>query len=70
MIILLFIQISPFKRFLEDIEDNVPIGFPDIIEKERTKGKKVAIYPVGENNWLDMGQLSELERMRERLYGG
>lgn len=54
---------------LDDIEDNVSIGFPDIIERERKKGKKVAIYPVSGNDWLDMGQLSELEKMRERLYG-
>lgn len=54
---------------LDDIEYNVPIGFPDIIENERKKGKKVAIYPVSENEWLDMGQLSELEKMRIKLYG-
>ena len=53
---------------LDDIEDNISVGFPDIIEKERGKGKKVAIYPVSENDWLDMGQLSELEKMRKRLY--
>ena len=54
---------------LDDIEDNISVGFPDIIEKERGRGKKVAIYPVSENDWLDMGQLSELEKMRKRLYG-
>lgn len=54
---------------LDDIEDGISIGFPDIIDQERKKGKKVAIYPVSENDWLDMGQLSELEKMRERLYG-
>lgn len=54
---------------LDDVDDNVSIGFPDIIEKERSKGRKVAIYPVSENDWLDMGQVSELEKMRERLYG-
>lgn len=52
---------------LNDIEDNVAIGFPDIIEKERAQGKKVAIYPISENSWLDMGQLDELENMRIRL---
>ena len=41
----------------------------DIIEKERNKGNKVAVFPVSENDWMDMGQLSELEKMRERLYG-
>lgn len=54
---------------LDQIEDNVSIGFPTILEKERKRGKKVAIYPISENDWLDMGQLPELERMRERLYG-
>ena len=51
-----------------DIEDGVAIGFPDIIEKERRLGKKVAAFPVGENDWMDMGQLSELEKMRKKLY--
>lgn len=54
---------------IEDIEDNVPIGFPDIIEKERQKGKRVAVFPVSENDWMDMGQLPELEKMRVKLYG-
>ena len=52
---------------LDDIEDNISIGFPDIVEKERLKGKKVAVYPISENEWLDMGQPSELEKMRKRL---
>ena len=54
---------------LEDIEDNVSIGFPDIIEKQKAKGKNVAVYPISENEWLDMGQLPELEQMRKKLYG-
>ena len=52
-----------------DIEDGVPIGFPDIVERERRLGKKVAAYPVSENDWMDMGQLPELEKMRIKLYG-
>ena len=54
---------------IDDIEDNESIGFPDIIEREKTKGKKVAVFPVSENDWMDMGQLPELEKMRIRLYG-
>jgi dTDP-glucose pyrophosphorylase len=54
---------------LEDIEDEVPIGFPDIVEKQKQKGHHVAVYPVSENDWLDMGQMTELEKMRDRLYG-
>lgn len=54
---------------IDDIEDNEPIGFPDILERERQKGKKVAVFPVSENDWMDMGQLPELEKMRIKLYG-
>jgi NDP-sugar pyrophosphorylase family protein len=54
---------------LEDIDDDVSIGFPDIIEMERNKGKKVAVYPINEKDWMDMGQLDELDKMRLRLYG-
>ena len=55
---------------LDDIEDGIPAGFPDIIEAERKKGKRIAVYAVSGDDWLDMGQFSELEKMRERLYGG
>ena len=53
---------------LEDVESGVAIGFPDIVEAQRAKGYTVAAYPVSENDWLDMGQLKELERMKARLH--
>ncbi len=52
---------------IEELEDHVAIGFPDIIERYRIQGKKVGIYPIGENEWMDMGQLDEMERMCNRL---
>ena len=51
------------------MKDGVSIGFPDVLEQQKAKGRKVAIYPVSEHDWLDMGQLPELENMRKRLYG-
>ena len=54
---------------IDDIEDDECIGFPDIVAREMAKGKKVAAYPVSENDWMDMGQLPELEKMRVKLYG-
>ena len=54
---------------LDDIEDNVAIGFPDVVENQRNKGRKVAVFPVSESEWMDMGQLNELEKMRKKLYG-
>ena len=54
---------------VEDIPDGTAITFPEIIQMQIDKGRKAAAYPVSESEWLDMGQLSELEKMRERLYG-
>lgn len=54
---------------IDDVEDDVAIGFPDIIEKEMKKGRKVAAFPVAESEWMDMGQLPELKKMREKLFG-
>ena len=54
---------------IEDMKDDIEIGFPDVVEMERAKGKRVAVYPVSDKDWMDMGQFSELEKMRIRLYG-
>ena len=54
---------------LEDMKEGEAIGFPEVIERQRQKGRKVAVYPVSENNWMDMGQFDELEKMRKKLYG-
>ena len=53
---------------IDDVEDNTSIGFPEIIEQQRQKGRRTAVFPVSENDWMDMGQVSELEKMRARLY--
>ena len=50
-----------------DMEYNEPADFPEIIEKYIREGKKVGIYPIGSEAWLDMGQLDELEKMKARL---
>ncbi len=53
---------------VEEMEDGVAIGFPDIIEKWRARDNNtVGVYPVSENCWMDMGQMETLEDMRRRL---
>ena len=32
-------------------------------------GKKIGVYVIDEDEWLDMGVMPELEKMRIRLYG-
>ena len=54
---------------VDSMVDGEAIGFPDIVERERQKGHRVAVYPVSENDWMDMGQIPELEKMRIKLYG-
>lgn len=54
-------------KVIGDLEYNEPIDFPAIIEKYMKAGKRVGIYPIGEEAWLDMGQLDELEKMKARL---
>ncbi len=45
------------------------IGFPDIINRIKDDGKKVGVYPINENSWMDMGQMDELNKMESRLRG-
>lgn len=52
-----------------EIEKNTPIDFPDIVEKQKKQGKRVAVFPISEDEWMDMGQIGELEKMRKKLYG-
>lgn len=54
---------------INDVVPDKSIGFPDVLLSLINKGKKVAAYPVYEEEWMDMGQLPELENMRKRLHG-
>lgn len=52
---------------LEDIPDDQFYNLPDIIEEYMNKGVKVGIYPISELAWMDMGQISEMKDMVERI---
>lgn len=52
---------------MDYIGDNEEIGMPDIIDRMRKAGKKVGIYPISENSWLDMGQFETMDGMERRL---
>ena len=45
------------------------IGLFGEIKHYDEKGRKIGVYAVDEEDWLDMGQMSELEKMRTKLYG-
>lgn len=52
---------------IDEIQVNTAIDFPDIIDKYRKQGKKVGAYPIGQDAWMDMGQMDEFEKMRKRM---
>ena len=54
-------------EFLERIPDNTFIHITDVIQSCIDSGESVGVYQIAEDDWLDMGQLDELERMKRRL---
>ncbi len=56
-------------EIVNDMIDDESIGFPEVVERQKNKGRRVAVFPISENDWMDMGQVSELEKMRIKLYG-
>ena len=52
---------------INEMESDVAIDFTDVIERFRKQGKKVGVYPIGENSWFDMGQMDELRKMEKAL---
>ena len=56
-------------QVLDDLQENVAMGFPEIIEEQKDMGRRIGIYAIEDEEWMDMGQMPELENMRKRLYG-
>lgn len=54
-------------EFVEKIPENTFINITETIEKCIADGLRVGIFVVGEEAWLDMGQLDELEKMKKIL---
>lgn len=53
-------------EFIKDIPSNTFIHITDIIQKCIDDGKG-GVYTISEENWPDMGQLEELEKMKQKL---
>lgn len=52
---------------IKELDVNKGINFPDIIEFYYAKGKKIGIYKIMEEAYMDIGQIKELENVREQL---
>lgn len=53
------------SKFFDYVPDNTFIHITDIIQKCIDKGEKIGIYPVSENQWFDMGNHEDMEKMRD-----
>lgn len=60
-----FYVIEP--EFLDMIPENTFIHITDVIQKCIDTGKRVGVYKISEDKWLDMGQMEEMEKMRQKL---
>lgn len=54
-------------EFLEEIPNQTFVHITDVIQQCIDKGKSVGVYPISEENWLDMGQIDELKKMQDAL---
>ena len=54
---------------IERLEKDVPISFPEIIADCQQRGERVGVYTVEADQWLDMGQIEEMEKMEKMLTG-
>lgn len=60
-----FYVIEP--SFLKKIPGDTFIHITDVIEKCIADGERVGSYLIPDDAWMDMGQFSELEKMKEKL---
>lgn len=54
-------------EFLDMIPEGTFVHITDVIQKCIDSGMNVGVYKISEEKWLDMGQLEELEKMKQKL---
>lgn len=54
-------------QFLNKVPVNTRIDITDIIGNCIKDGEKVGTYLIDDSDWMDMGQLEELEKMKEKM---
>lgn len=49
-------------EIIEDVKDGESIDFINLIERARDCGRKVSVFTIAEEDWIDLAQIGELER--------
>lgn len=60
-----FYVIEP--EFLDMIPEDTHVDITDLITNCMQNGEKVGTYLIHDDDWMDMGQFEELEKMKERM---
>ncbi|MBU3131821.1 nucleotidyltransferase family protein [Clostridium gasigenes] len=55
------------SEVIKYIPDNTYFDMPELITKVLKMGEVVGIYPISENNWLDIGEFEAMENAIEKL---
>lgn len=54
-------------EFLDLIPENKSIHLPQLIERAIEQSKRVGTFVIDESQWMDMGQMEELEQMKCKI---
>ena len=55
------------KKLLKIIPKNKYLDFSDILKIFKSNNKKIGVFPVSENAWLDIGQWEEYKKSSLQL---
>lgn len=58
------------SEYLELIPNGKVFHMTDLIECLLERGRRVGMYPISENSFLDMGEFEEMKKMEERINSG
>ena len=53
------------KKVLTLIPENKLFHMTDLIEKSKKNGFKIGVFPVGEKEWIDVGQWNEFKKSKD-----
>ena len=54
-------------ELIKDIPDDTFFHMTDLTNKLLKEGRKVGMYPISEDSFLDMGEFEEMHRMEAKL---
>ena len=49
------------------IPENKIFHFTDLIENAKKIGKKIGVYPIDDESWIDIGEWNEYRKVVERF---